>query len=180
MSQGLIARRYAKALVNLAENEKVLDNTGKHLNSITEVYKENLELRQVLSDTKVSSGIKLEILKDVLSEIKVSKLVGTFSRYLLAKRRIDFLPDIERAFNLLLQEKLGRIEANVTTASELPKDTVKKLVDAISSYSGKEIEVNVTIDPSIIGGIVTRIGSTVIDGSIQTYLNQIRQSIIRG
>ena len=180
MSQGMIARRYAKALVNLAENEKDLDNTGKHLNSITEVYKENLELRQVLSDTKVSSGIKLEILKDVLSKIKVSKLVDTFIRYLLAKRRIDFLPDIERAFNLLLQEKLGRIEANVTTASELPKDTVKKLVDAISSYSGKEIEVNVTIDPSIIGGIVTRIGSTVIDGSIQTYLNQIRQSIIRG
>ena len=176
----MIARRYAKALVNLAENEKDLDNTGKHLNSITEVYKENLELRQVLSDTKVSSGIKLEILKDVLSKIKVSKLVDTFSRYLLAKRRIDFLPDIERAFNLLLQEKLGRIEANVPTASELPKDTVKKLVDAISSYSGKEIEVNVTIDPSIIGGIVTRIGSTVIDGSIQTYLNQIRQSIIRG
>ena len=176
----MIARRYAKALVNLAENEKDLDNTGKHLNSITEVYKENLELRQVLSDTKVSSGIKLEILKDVLSKIKVSKLVDTFSRFLLAKRRIDFLPDIERAFNLLLQEKLGRIEANVTTASELPKDTVKKLVDAISSYSGKEIEVNVAIDPSIIGGIVTRIGSTVIDGSIQTYLNQIRQSIIRG
>ena len=176
----MIARRYAKALVNLAENEKDLDNTGKHLNSITEVYKENLELRHVLSDTKVSSGIKLEILKDVLSKIKVSKLVDTFSRFLLAKRRIDFLPDIERAFNLLLQEKLGRIEANVTTASELPKDTVKKLVDAISSYSGKEIEVNVTIDPSIIGGIVTRIGSTVIDGSIQTYLNQIRQSIIRG
>ena len=176
----MIARRYAKALLNLAENQKDLDNTGKHLNSITEVYKENLELRQVLSDTKVSSGIKLEILKDVLSKIKVSKLVDTFSRYLLAKRRIDFLPDIERAFNLLLQEKLGRIEANVTTASELPKDTVKKLVDAISSYSGKEIEVNVTIDPSIIGGIVTRIGSTVIDGSIQTYLNQIRQSIIRG
>ena len=176
----MIARRYAKALVNLAENEKDLDNTGKHLNSITEVYKENLELRQVLSDTKFSSGIKLEILKDVLSKIKVAKLVDTFSRYLLAKRRIDFLPDIERAFNLLLQEKLGRIEAKVTTASELPKDTVKKLVDAISSYSGKEIEVNVTIDPSIIGGIVTRIGSTVIDGSIQTYLNQIRQSIIRG
>jgi F-type H+-transporting ATPase subunit delta len=176
----MIARRYAKALVNLAENEKDLDNTGKHLNSITEVYKENLELRQVLSDTKVSSGIKLEILKDVLSKIKVSRLVDTFSRFLLAKRRIDFLPDIERAFNLLLQEKLGRIEAKVTTASELPKDTVKKLVDAISSYSGKEIEVNVTIDPSIIGGIVTRIGSTVIDGSIQTYLNQIRQSIIRG
>ena len=137
-------------------------------------------MRQVLSDTKVSSRVKLEILKDVLNEIKASKLVDTFSRYLLAKRRIDFLPDIERAFNLLLQEKLGRIEADVTSAYELPKETVTKLVNAISGYSGKEVEVNVTIDPSIIGGIITRIGSTVIDGSIQTHLNQIRQSIIRG
>ena len=90
------------------------------------------------------------------------------------------MPDIERAFNLLLQEKMGRLEAEVTSASELPKETVKQLIDAISVYSGKEVEVNVNIDPSIIGGIVTRIGSTVIDGSIQTYLNQIRQSIIRG
>ena len=176
----MIARRYAKALVNLAEKENDLDNAGKNLTAITEVYKENSEFRQVLSDTKVSSRVKLEILKDVLNEIKSSKLVDTFSRYLLAKRRIDFLPDIERAFNLLLQEKLGRIEADVTAASELPEETVKKLINAISGYSGKEVEVNVTIDPSIIGGIITRIGSTVIDGSIQTHLNQIRQSIIRG
>ena len=176
----MIARRYAKALVNLAENEKDLDNTGITLTAIAEIYKENSELRQVLSDTKVSSGVKLKILKDVLSKIKASTLVDKFSRYLLAKRRINFLPDIERAYNLLLQEKLGIIEAKITTASELPKETVRKLIDAISVYSGKEVEVNVTIDPSIIGGIITRIGSTVIDGSIQTYLNQIRQSIIRG
>jgi len=180
VSQGMIARRYAKALVNLAENENELNSAGKHLTAITEVYKENSELKQVLSDTKVPHGVKLEILKEVLSKIKASKLVDTFSRYLLVKRRIDILPDIERAFNLLLQEKLGRIEAEVTSAFELPKETVKKLVDAISGYSGKEVEVNVTIDPSIIGGIVTRIGSTVIDGSIQTHLNQLRQSIIRG
>ena len=176
----MIARRYAKALVNLAEKEKDLDNAGKNLTAITQVYKENSELRQVLLDTKVSSRVKQEILKDVLNTIKTSKLVDTFSRYLLAKRRIDILPDIERAFNLLLQEKLGRIEANVTAAYELPKETVKKLVNAISGYSGKEVKVNVAIDPYIIGGMVTRIGSTVIDGSIKTHLNKIRQSIIRG
>ena len=176
----MLARRSAKALVNLAEKGKDLDNAGKNLTAITEVYKENSELRQVLSDTKVSSRVKQEILKDVLNTIKTSKLVDTFSRYLLAKRRIDILPAIERAFNLLLQEKLVRIEANVTAAYELPKETVKKLVNAISGYSGKEVKVNVAIDPSIIGGMVTRIGSTVIDGSIKTHLNKIRQSIIRG
>ena len=176
----MIARRYAKALVNLAEKGNDLDNAGKNLTALTEVYVDNKELREVLSDTKVSSRLKQEILKGVLNEIKVPALVNTFSRYLLAKRRIDFLPGIERAFNLLLQEKLGRIEAEVTAAHELPKETVMKLEKAISRYSGKNAEVNVTIDPSIIGGIITRIGSMVIDGSIHTQLNQIRQSIIRG
>ena len=178
MSQGVIARRYAKALINLAEKD--LQITGNSLAAIADVYSNSTELSEVLSDTKVSSQIKQNVLKKILKKIKVSKLVDTFTRYLLAKRRIVLLPNIERAFNLLLQEKLGRIEAGITVAQEIPEVTVGKLEKAISRYSGKEVTVNITIDPAIIGGIVTRIGSVVIDGSIHTQLNQIRQSIIRG
>jgi F-type H+-transporting ATPase subunit delta len=178
LSQGVIARRYAKALINLAEKD--LEITGNSLAAIADVYSNSTELSEVLSDTKVSSQIKQDVLKNILKKIKVSKLVDTFIRYLLAKRRIVLLPNIERAFNLLLQEKLGRIEAGITVAQEIPEVTVGKLEKAISRYSGKEVSVNITIDPAIIGGIVTRIGSVVIDGSIHTQLNQIRQSIIRG
>jgi F-type H+-transporting ATPase subunit delta len=178
LSQGVIARRYAKALINLAEKD--LEITGNSLAAIADVYSNSTELSEVLSDTKVSSQIKQNVLKKILKKIKVSKLVDTFTRYLLAKRRIVLLPNIERAFNLLLQEKLGRIEAGITVAQEIPEVTVGKLEKAISRYSGKEVSVNITIDPAIIGGIVTRIGSVVIDGSIHTQLNQIRQSIIRG
>ena len=178
MSQGVIARRYAKALINLAEKD--LENTGKSLTALADVFSNSTELSEVLSDTKVSSQIKQNVLKKILKKIKVSKLVDTFIRYLLAKRRIVLLTNIERAFNLLLQEKLGRIEAGITVAQEIPEVTVGKLEKAISRYSGKEVTVNITIDPAIIGGIVTRIGSVVIDGSIHTQLNQIRQSIIRG
>ena len=178
MSQGVIARRYAKALINLAEKD--LENTGKSLTALADVFSNSAELSEVLSDTKVSSQIKQNVLKEILKKIKVSKLVDTFIRYLLAKRRIVLLPNIERAFNLFLQEKLGRIEAGITVAQEISEVTVGKLEKAISRYSGKEVSVNITIDPAIIGGIVTRIGSVVIDGSIHTQLNQIRQSIIRG
>lgn len=178
MSQGVIARRYAKALINLAEKD--LENTGKSLTALADVFSNSAELSEVLSDTKVSSQIKQNVLKEILKKIKVSKLVDTFIRYLLAKRRIVLLPNIERAFNLFLQEKLGRIEAGITVAQEMSKVNVGKLEKAISRYSGKEVTVNITIDPAIIGGIVTRIGSVVIDGSIHTQLNQIRQSIIRG
>ena len=178
MSQGVIARRYAKALINLAEKD--LENTGKNLTALADVFSNSAELSEVLSDTKVSSQIKQNVLKEILKKIKVSKLVDTFIRYLLAKRRIVLLPNIERAFNLFLQEKLGRIEAGITVAQEISEVNVGKLEKAISRYSGKEVTVNITIDPAIIGGIVTRIGSVVIDGSIHTQLNQIRQSIIRG
>ena len=178
MSQGVIARRYAKALINLAEKD--LENTGKNLTALADVFSNSAELSEVLSDTKVSSQIKQNVLKIILKKIKVSKLVDTFIRYLLAKRRIVLLPNIERAFNLFLQEKLGRIEAGITVAQEISEVTVGKLEKAISRYSGKEVTVKITIDPAIIGGIVTRIGSVVIDGSIHTQLNQIRQSIIRG
>ena len=178
MSQGVIARRYAKALINLAEKD--LENTGKSLTALADVFSNSAELSEVLSATKVPSQIKQNVRKEILKKIKVSKLVDTFIRYLLAKRRIVLLPNIERAFNLLLQEKVGRIEAGITVAQEIPEVTVGKLEKAISRYSGKEVTVNITIDPAIIGGIVTRIGSVVIDGSIHTQLNQIRQSIIRG
>jgi F-type H+-transporting ATPase subunit delta len=178
LSQGVIARRYAKALINLAEKD--LEITGNSLAAIADVYSNSTELSEVLSDTKVSSQIKQDVLKNILKKVKVSDLVDTIIRYLLAKRRIVLLPNIERAFNLLLQEKLGRIEAGITVAQEIPEVTVGKLEKAISRYSGKEVSVNITIDPAIIGGIVTRIGSVVIDGSIHTQLNQIRQSIIRG
>ena len=178
MSQGVIARRYAKALINLAEKD--LENTGKSLTALAGVFSNSTELSEVLSDTKVSSQIKQNVLKKILKKIKVSKLVDTFIRYLLAKRRIVLLPNIERAFNLFLQEKLGRIEAGITVAQEISEVTVGKLEKSISRYSGKKVTVNINIDPAIIGGIVTRIGSVVIDGSIHTQLNQIRQSIIRG
>ncbi len=178
MSQGVIARRYAKALINLAEKD--LENTGKSLTALADVYSNSTELSEALSDTKVSSQIKQNILTSILKKIKASKLVDTCIRYLLAKRRIVLLPNIEWAFNLFLQEKLGRIEAGITVAQEISEVTVGKLEKAISRYSGKEVTVKITIDPAIIGGIVTRIGSVVIDGSIHTQLNQIRQTIIRG
>ena len=180
MSQGVIARRYAKALIKLAEKGQELEKTGECFSEMAEAYKDSAELREVLSDPKVSTELKQSVLKAVLTKINATALVDTFSRYLLAKRRIVLLPSIETAFNLLLQEKLGRIEARVTVAHELPNATVEKLEKSISEYSGKDVAISITIDPAIIGGIVTRIGSVVIDGSIHTQLNQIRQTIIRG
>jgi len=180
VSQGVIARRYAKALINMAEEKNDLENTGLNFSNLSKVFKDSFELREVFADTKIPSNVKQELLKEVLDKLKAPELIDTFSRFILFKRRISLLPDIEREFNYLLQEKLGRIEAKVTVPYELQKEDVVKLEKTISKYSGKKASVSINIDPTIIGGIVTRIGSVVIDGSLNTQLNQIRQTIIRG
>ena len=118
MSQGVIARRYAKALIKLAEKGQELEKTGECFSEIALAYQDSAELREVLSDPKVSTELKQSVLKAVLKKLKAPALVDTFSRYLLSKRRIALLPSIESAFNLLLQDKLGRIEARVTVAHE--------------------------------------------------------------
>lgn len=180
MSQGVIARRYAKALINLADKYEELETTGSYMSELSEIYKNSEELRETLSDTKISIKLKQGVLKKILNKINAPALVDKFSRYLLEKRRLVLLTNIESEFNLLLQEKLGRIDAQVTLAHELPEATVDKIVKSISAYSGKDVAVSIKIDPAIIGGIVTRIGSVVIDGSIYTQLNKIQQTIIRG
>ena len=150
------------------------------LSKLSEVFKDSTEMKVVFSDTKISSHIKQKILKDVLIRIKAPELIDKFSRFILFKRRFSLLQDIERAFNFIVQEKLGRIEAKVTVSQDLKKEDVGKIEKAISRYSGKEVKVIINVDPEIIGGIVTRIGSVVIDGSINNQLNNIRQTIIRG
>ena len=157
-----------------------LETTGSCMSELSEIYKNSEELRETLSDTKISLELKQGVLKRILNKIKAPALVDKFSRYLLEKRRLVLLTNIESEFNFLLQEKLGRIDAQVTLAHELSEATLEKIVKSISAYSGKDVAVSIKIDPAIIGGIVTRIGSVVIDGSIYTQLNKIQQTIIRG
>ncbi|MBF0236412.1 MAG: ATP synthase F1 subunit delta [SAR324 cluster bacterium] len=180
MSQFVVAKRYAKALVSLVDTEKELEELGNALTEIAQIYGESTELQHVMIDTKISTQIKNQILVDVMKKQKINAVVQNFVQYLLSKRRIVLLPDIQSAFSRLVMEKLGRLEAEVTVAEELSKSALKELESQLSRYSGKTVSVVQKTDPSIIGGVVTRLGSVIIDGSIRNQLNSVRQSISRG
>ena len=180
MSKGVVARRYAKALVGLAVEKKILEATGEYLREIAEAYKTSKDLQETMASTKMLTGAKEKVLIQVLKHLKSSELVRSFCRYLLYKRRLELLPAIGREFEVLLQEKLGRLEAQVFVTHKLNDASVKKLEKNLSSVTGKQVHVEVTIDPNLIGGVISRFGSTVIDGSIRNQLNQIRQSINLG
>ncbi|MDG2199328.1 MAG: ATP synthase F1 subunit delta [SAR324 cluster bacterium] len=184
MSQMVIARRYASALSNLAKQENNLEQVGTELEDFCDTLHEAVELQESLSNNKVPMVVRNSILTEILTKMKLSPLVSTFLRYLLSKRRLTLVHDIARAFALLTQEAMGILPAEVTVAKEPrskeSKDLLQKLQEQLSASTGKTVQIHVSVDPSIIGGIVTRIGSMVIDGSIRNQLIQVRESIIRG
>jgi len=177
MSQMVIARRYASALSNLAQKENSLEQVGAELKDFSDTLHESVELQEGLSNNKVPMAVRNNILTDVLTSMKLSPLVSTFLRYLLSKRRLSLVHDIARAFALLTQEAMGILPAEVTVAKEPrskeSKDLLQKLQEQLSASTGKTVQIHVSVDPSIIGGIVTRIGSMVIDGSIRNQLVQV-------
>jgi len=184
MSQMVIARRYASALSSLAKKENNLEQVGTELQDFCDTLHEAAELQESLSNNKVPMPVRNSILTEILTKMELSSLVSTFLRYLLSKRRLTLVHDIARAFALLTQEAMGILPAEVTVAKEPrskeSKDLLQKLQEQLSASTGKTVQIHVSVDPSIIGGIVTRIGSMVIDGSIRNQLVQVRESIIRG
>jgi F-type H+-transporting ATPase subunit delta len=96
------------------------------------------------------------------------------------KRRIGLLDEMRKVFHELADERMGRAHADVTVASALSAQQESALKERLEKLSGREINLRVEIDPSILGGIVAKIGSTVWDGSLRNQLNQIHQSIIEG
>ena len=180
MSQTVIARRYAKALFNLAEKEQTFEGVHTDLSEAARTFESSSELQSVLSDTKIASLIKRDIVLTILDQLQLTPLVRTFIQYLLSKKRLALLSDIETVFSGLVREKMGILNAEITVAQALPESTLTEITQQLSAYSGKEVHVRVKIDPSIIGGVVTRIGSVVIDGSLRHQLTRVYQSIIRG
>ena len=180
MSQGIVAQRYAKALIGLTKTRKELEEAGEKLSEASEAYQSSVELQEILASNKVSYPVKQKILVELLERLKTSALVNTFSRYLLSKRRFELIPSISKAYDQMFQAKIGRVEAQVSVTHELSDASRKKLERTLSSLTGKEVQVSVNIDSGLIGGIVTRIGSTVYDGSLRNQLNLIHQSISKG
>jgi len=180
MSQGIVAQRYAKALIGLTKSRKELEDAGNKLTEASEAYLSSVELQEILASNKVSSPVKQKILGELLERLKTSSLISTFCRYLLSKRRLELIPLISKAFETLYQAKIGRIQAKVSVTHELSDTSLKKLEKTLSTLTGKEVQVETNLDPSLIGGIVTRIGSTVYDGSLRNQLNLIHQSISKG
>src|SRR5271166_171219 len=171
-----MAGRYAEALFALAEERHATDGVAADLATFSNMIAESEDLRNFLRSPVFSAEEQVKALSALLDR---AGLTGTttekFLKLVATKRRLFAVPDMIRAFNILYDHARGVSRAVVTVAEPLRDDHVEALKSALAEISGSNrVEVDVKVDPSIIGGLIVQLGSRMVDGSLKTKLNSIR------
>ncbi len=175
MKHYLIAERYAKALRNAVKDEE-LDSVGEMVGTVAALYGESEALRNVLSNPAIDLKKRLEVLREVLAAAEIDERAVKLAEALLLRRgRITLLPDVATIYYMLADERLGRVRATVVTAAEPSPEQEERLAKALGAWSGKEVRITREIDPDILGGVVARMGDAVIDGSVRTRIERLRE-----
>ena len=175
-----IARRYAKALLLIGKEDGQIDTYRDELGAFAKLIEQEKSLQQVLVNPLYDADGRKRVLADVIDNLKLSKAMTTFLLFLFDKGRIGFLGNINEFFQKFADELKGVARASLVSATELSSEAIEKIRSALSTRTGKDIILEVEQDPSLIGGIVTRIGDLVLDGSVRTQLLNMRQSLKRG
>lgn len=172
-----LAKRYAKALVEIGVDNKALDQYGQDLAAITELVETSKDFRELLISPVFTKEDKKRIGGAVLQKLGTAPMVRNFINLLIDRKRIDQLIGIETAFREEVDEIRGITRGEVTSAVKLGDDELGRVTQALSTISGKQVVLTAKVDPSLIGGLVAKVGDMVFDGTIRTQLNQLKESL---
>ena len=175
-----IARRYAKALLIIGKEDGQAEAYGKELDGFAKLMVKEKALEQAICNPLYGASGRKNVLEAVIGKVGISKIVASFLLLLFDKGRFEFISDINEFYQKLADELKGVLRASLVSASELSSETVEKIRATLSKRTGKDIILQVEQDPSLIGGIVSRIGDLVLDGSIKSQLLNMRESLKRG
>jgi F-type H+-transporting ATPase subunit delta len=170
-----MAGRYALALYSLAEELGVTDKVAEDLAKFARLVAESEDLQRFVKSPLHSAEEQLNALNAVLERAGISGVSANFLKLVAQKRRLFAIADMLNNFHKLDDHAKGRIRAEVTVAEALKDKHVAALKKALAELTGgKSVEVTTTVDPEIIGGLVVKLGSRMVDGSLRTKLNSLR------
>ncbi|UCD32551.1 MAG: F0F1 ATP synthase subunit delta [Desulfobacterales bacterium] len=175
-----VARRYAKALLIIGKEDGQAETYREELDAFSGLMASEEELEQAITNPLYDASSRKKVLRAVINRVEISKVMTAFLLLLFDKGRFGFLSDINEFYQKLADELKGIARASLVSATELPSETVEKIRTTLSKRTGKDIILEVDHDPGLIGGIVSRIGDLVLDGSIKTQLLNMRESLKRG
>jgi F-type H+-transporting ATPase subunit delta len=175
---GSVARRYARALFAIGVDRGSFEQLGQELADLAALWGASPDLRQALENPVFGPAEKRGVLEQLLPRVTPSADVQKFVRLLLDKRRIAALPMIARAYRELADAHAGRVRAEVTSAEPLSPGQTDSVRRSLEQRTGKKVILETRVDPSLIGGLVARVGDLVLDGSVRTQLANLRQRLL--
>ena len=172
-----VSGRYATALFELARDENSIDPVTADLDKFDALLNESAELKRLVRSPLFAAEVQLKALSAVLDKAGITGIAANFLKALTANRRLFAVSDVIGAFRALVAKFKGEASADVTVAEPLSDKNVDALKQALKSVSGKDVTLNVKVDPSIIGGLVVKLGSRMVDSSLRTKLNSIKNAM---
>ena len=177
MSMRASAARYARALLDVANKESDPERAEQELAAFVDLVRTNLDLERTLANPVVSAADKRAIVQQILERLKPTTPVGKLVLLLASRGRLALLPDLLDVYRERLMEYRNVLSAEVTTAAPLSPERAAQLQQRLANATGRTITMTTKVDASIIGGVVTRIGGTVYDGSVATRLAKVRDRL---
>jgi F-type H+-transporting ATPase subunit delta len=172
-----VSGRYATALFELARDEKSVDAILADLNQFDALLSDSADLKRLVRSPVFSAEVQMKALDAVMDKAGISGTSAKFLRVLTANRRLFAVSDVIRAFRALVANFKGEATAEVTVAEQLNDRNLDALKAALQAVTGKDVALNVKVDPSIIGGLVVKLGSRMVDSSLRTKLNSIKHAM---
>jgi len=178
LSLQTVARRYASALADVVTARGEAAEVRAELEAWGEMMRANAQLLEVFRHPTIPYERKRGVLDALIARARVRPTTANFLQVLLQNQRLADLQEINRQFALELDRRTGVVTAEVTTARPVPEAEREALRARLGQLTGRSVRLQFAVDEDLIGGVVTRIGSTVYDGSVRGQLEQIRQRMI--
>lgn len=169
--------RYATALFELARDEKSVDAVKADLDKFAAMLADSPDLTRLVRSPVFGADSQAKALAAVLEKAGIGGISAKFLKVLTANRRLFAVSDVIRAFKALVAKFKGEATADVTVAEKLSDRNLDALKTALKSVTGKDVALNVKVDPSLIGGLVVKLGSRMVDSSLRTKLNSIKHAM---
>jgi F-type H+-transporting ATPase subunit delta len=172
-----VSGRYATALFELARDEKSIDAVKADLDKFDAMLNDSADLKRLVRSPVFAAETQAKAISAVLEKAGINGISANFLKVLTANRRLFAVADVIRAFRALVAKFKGEATADVTVAEALNDKNLDALKAALKSVTGKDVALNVKVDPSIIGGLVVKLGSRMVDSSLRTKLNSIKHAM---
>jgi len=169
-----VAERYASALFDLALSDKALPAVEADFDRFAGLLNESADLKRLVRSPVFSAEEQTRAVTAILDKAEIGGLVGNLIKVASSNRRLFAVPDIAVAFRRLASRYRGEVAAEVTSAEPLSEKHVADIREALKASLGKDVALETKVDPALIGGLIVKVGSRMIDGSLRTKLNSLK------